>query len=85
MVRVSDESMVNVGIRDRDLAIIEKIDTARNGDIILTSIYNILTIKRYFIEKDHIRLQPENDNMDSILIDKCNVLGKLVGIFRSFI
>ncbi|EKQ51371.1 MULTISPECIES: transcriptional repressor LexA [unclassified Clostridium] len=84
MVRVSDNSMINIGIAKSDLAIIEEVNDAKNGDIILTLIYNSISIKRYFKEKDHIRLQPENDTMDSILIDKCKILGKLVGIFRSF-
>lgn len=84
MLRVPDESMVNIGIRDNDLAIIEISETARNGEIIAAIIDDSTTIKRFFIEKDHIRLQPENDTMDPILVDDCKILGKLVGIFRSF-
>jgi repressor LexA len=84
ILRVSGESMVNVGIRDNDLAIIESSQTAINGDIVVALIEDSATIKRFFKEKDHIRLQPENDNMDPILVDDCKILGKLVGIFRSF-
>ncbi|OCA99752.1 repressor LexA [Clostridium diolis] len=84
MLRVSGESMVNAGIRDNDLAIIESSQTAINGDIVVALIEDSATIKRFFKEKDHIRLQPENDAMDPIIVDDCMILGKLVGIFRSF-
>ena len=84
MLRVSGQSMVNVGIRDNDLAIIESAQDAINGDIVVALIDDSATIKRFFKEKDHIRLQPENDTMDPILVDDCTILGKLVGIFRSF-
>ncbi|MBN7574056.1 repressor LexA [Clostridium sp. 2-1] len=84
MLRVSGESMVNAGIRDNDFAIIESAQTAMNGDIVVALIEDSATIKRFFKEKDHIRLQPENDAMDPIIVDDCMILGKLVGIFRSF-
>ena len=84
MLRVSGQSMVNVGIRDNDLAIIENSQNAINGDIVVALIDDSATIKTFFKEKDHIRLQPENDTMDPILVDDCTILGKLVGIFRSF-
>lgn len=85
MIRVSDDSMINIGIAKGDLAIIEEANDVKNGDIILTLIYNSMVIKRYFKERDHIRLQPENDTMKPLLTHDCNILGKLVGIFRSFI
>ncbi|MZK53513.1 transcriptional repressor LexA [Clostridium beijerinckii] len=84
MIRVCDESMINTGIRTNDLAIIELSEAAINGDIILALVNNSTTIKRFFKEKNHIRLEPENDDMNSIIIDDCKILGKLVGIFRSF-
>lgn len=84
MLRVSGQSMVNVGIIDNDLAIIESAQNAINGDIVVALIDDSATIKRFFKENDHIRLQPENDTMDPILVDNCQILGKLVGIFRSF-
>ncbi|AUO15619.1 transcriptional repressor LexA [Clostridium taeniosporum] len=84
MLRVSGESMVNAGIRDNDLAIIESCQTALNGDIVVALIDEEATIKRFFREKDHIRLQPENDSMDPIIVDDCSILGKLVGIFRAY-
>lgn len=85
MLRVSGKSMINAGIMDKDLAIIESTQTAKNGDIIVALIEDSATIKRFYKEKDHIRLQPENDSMDPIIVDDCKVLGKLVGIYRSFI
>lgn len=85
MLNVSDESMINVGIRNRDLAIIEYVQTASNGDIIAALIDGETTVKRYFKEKDYIKLQADNYSNDSILVKECKVLGKLVGIFRSFV
>ena len=84
MLRVSGQSMVNVGIRDNDLAIIESTQNAVNGDIVVALIDDSATIKTFFKEKNHIRLQPENDTMDPIIVNDCKILGKLVGIFRSF-
>lgn len=85
MLHVSGESMINAGINDKDLAIIESAQTAKNGDIVVALIDDSATIKRFFKEKDHIRLQPENDTMDPIIVEDCQILGKLVGIFRSII
>lgn len=84
ILRVSGESMINAGINHNDLAIIESTNDAFNGDIVVALIDENATIKRFFNEKDHIRLQPENDSMDPIIVDNCQILGKLVGIFRSF-
>ncbi len=84
MLKVSGNSMINVGINDNDLAIIERTQTAINGDIVVALIDDTATIKRFFKEKDYIRLQPENDSMDPIIIDDCKILGKLVGIFRAY-
>lgn len=84
MLRVSGKSMINAGINDNDLAIIESTNHAINGDIVVALIDDSATIKRFYKEKEHIRLQPENDSMDPIIVDDCQILGKLVGIFRSF-
>lgn len=84
-LHVSGESMINAGINDNDLAIIESAQAAKNGDIVVALIDDSATIKRFFKEKDHIRLQPENDAMEPIIVDNCKILGKLVGIFRSII
>lgn len=84
MLRVSGQSMINAGIKNNDLAIIERCSDASNGDIVVALIDDSATIKRFFKEENHIRLQPENDTMDPIIIDHCSILGKLVGIFRAY-
>lgn len=84
MLRVSGESMIKAGINDNDLAIIERCNDANNGEIVVALIDDSATIKRFFKEDDHIRLQPENDTMDPIIVANCSILGKLVGIFRAY-
>lgn len=84
MLKVYGNSMINAGIHENDLAIIEKCQTANNGDIVVALIDESATIKRFFKEIDYIRLQPENDSMNPIIVDDCKILGKLVGIFRSY-
>ena len=84
MLKVTGESMIKAGINDGDLAIIEKEVSAENGDIVVALIDNEATIKRFYKEKDHIRLQPENDTMAPILLNNCNILGKAIGLYRKF-
>ncbi|AWZ48491.1 transcriptional repressor LexA [Hathewaya limosa] len=84
MLKVSGESMINAGILDGDFAIIEKSSTAQNGDIIVALIDNEATLKRFFKESDHYRLQPENPNMEPIIVDSCSIVGKLVGLYRKY-
>lgn len=82
MLKVSGESMIEAGILDGDLAIIEKTDSANNGDIVVALIDNEATLKRFFKESSYIRLQPENKSMKPIILEDCKVLGRLVGIYR---
>ncbi|NFB08027.1 transcriptional repressor LexA [Clostridium botulinum] len=82
MLKVSGESMIEAGILDGDLAIIEKTDSANNGDIVVALIDNEATLKRFFKESSYIRLQPENKSMKPIILENCKVLGRLVGIYR---
>ena len=84
MLKVYGNSMINAGIHENDLAIIEKCQTANNGDIVVALIDESATIKRFFKENDYIRLQPENDSMNPIIVDDCKILGKLVGLFRTY-
>ncbi|MCR6515767.1 MAG: transcriptional repressor LexA [Clostridium sp.] len=84
MLKVWGHSMINAGVHDGDLAIIERVNSAQNGDIVVALIDEEATIKRFFKEKDHIRLQPENDTMEPIIITDCSVVGKLVGIYRAY-
>ena len=84
MLRVTGDSMINVGINDGDYAIIEKAPTAQNGEIVVALIENEATIKTFYKEKNHIRLQPENDSLAPIIVEDCSILGKLVGLFRAY-
>ncbi|MFD3157121.1 transcriptional repressor LexA [Haloimpatiens sp. FM7330] len=84
ILHVNGESMIEAGIYNGDLAIIEKASTAHNGDIVIALVDGEATIKRFFLEKDHIRLQPENKTMDPIIVPNCDVIGKLVGIYRKY-
>lgn len=84
MLKVVGDSMINAGINDGDLAIIEKNQVAINGDIVVALIDNDATIKTFYKESDHIRLQPENDTLSPIIVKECSILGKLVGLFRAY-
>ena len=84
MLKVTGNSMINIGIHDGDFAIIEKAQTAQNGDVVVALIENDATIKTFYKEKNKIRLQPENDALEPIIVDDCAILGKLVGLFRAY-
>jgi repressor LexA len=84
ILKVSGQSMIEAGIFDGDLAIIEKTSTAVNGDIVVALIENEATIKRFFKEDGYIRLQPENSSMNPILVKDCKILGKLSGLYRKY-
>ena len=84
-IRVSGDSMINAGIYDKDIVIVERCNTAKNGDIVVAmDEENQVTIKRFFKEKDYIRLQPENDYMLPIILKEATILGKAVGLYRKF-
>ena len=84
MLKVKGESMIDAGIYNGDLAIIEQVSTAENGEIVVALIGNEATIKRFYKEEGHIRLQPENKTMSPIIVDDCQILGRLVGLFRDY-
>ena len=84
MLKVTGNSMIKAGINEGDLAIIEKTESAINGEIVVALIDNEATIKRFFKEEKHIRLQPENDTMDPIIVTNCSIIVKLVGLFRQY-
>ena len=87
MLRVKGESMINAGIMDGDLILVQSQSTAENGDIVVATIDGFeyeATVKTFYKEKDHIRLQPENDTMSPILVKDCQVQGKVRGVFRYF-
>jgi len=82
-LRVSGESMINKGILDGDIIIVKKQNTCYNGEMVvaMTDEYEV-TLKTFYKEKDHIRLQPENDTMSPIILNSCTILGKAIGLFR---
>lgn len=84
MLKISGSSMIKAGILDGDFAIIERTQTASNGDKIVALIENEATLKTFYRENDHIRLQPENDEIEPIIVDNCSILGKLIGIYRTY-
>lgn len=86
MLRVHGTSMINAGILDGDKVIVKKQNTASNGEIVVAMTEeNEATVKRFYKEASHYRLQPENDTMDPIILDQVQVLGKVVGLYRSHI
>lgn len=84
ILKVKGESMINAGIQDGDNILVEKCSTAHNGDMVVALVDDSATVKTFYKEEDHIRLQPENDTMDPILVPDCQVLGKVFGVFRFF-
>ena len=85
LLKVKGESMINVGILDGDQVLVKKQSTARNGDIVVALIEDSATVKTFYKENGYIRLQPENDSMDPIIVhDEVQILGKVFGVFRFF-
>ncbi|MBR0118935.1 MAG: transcriptional repressor LexA [Eubacterium sp.] len=82
MLKVRGESMVNAGIYDRDTVIVQQQPTAKNGDIVVALLDDSATVKRFYKENGHIRLQPENDYMSPIIVEKVEILGKVIGLIR---
>lgn len=82
MLRVKGESMINAGIFDGDQVIVTQASTARNGEIIVALVEDSATVKRFYKEEGHYRLQPENDSMEPIIVDEVEILGKVIGLFR---
>ena len=82
MLKVKGDSMVNVGIMNGDTIMVERCESARNGQIIVALIDDSATVKTYYREKDMIRLQPENDTMSPIYVRDCQILGRVFGVMR---
>lgn len=84
-LRVSGESMINAGILDNDIVIIERKNTAKNGDIVVAMTdENEVTLKTFYKEENYFRLQPENDFMTPIILKNVTILGKAIGLYRKF-
>ena len=82
MLNVKGESMIDAGILPGDRLIVEQRSTAENGEIVVALLNDSATVKRYYKEKDHYRLQPENASMDPIITDHVDILGKVIGLIR---
>jgi len=84
-LKVSGESMINVGIYDGDILIVERQNTANNGDtVVAMNADNEATVKTFYKEKGYFRLQPENDTMEPIILKEVTILGKAIGLYRKF-
>ena len=82
-LKVSGESMINVGIYDGDILIVERKNTATNGEtVVAMNNDNEVTVKTFYKENGYFRLQPENDTMEPIILKECTILGKVVGLYR---
>ena len=84
MLKVKGESMINAGILDGDTVLVKQQNTASNGDMVVALIDDSATVKTFYREDGHIRLQPENDSMDPIIVPDCQIIGKVFGVFRFF-
>ncbi len=82
MVTVKGDSMINMGIYDGDLLMVKQQNTAENGDVVVALLNDSVTVKRFYKEDHHYRLQPENDAMDPIIVDDCMILGKVYALYR---
>ena len=84
MLKVKGESMINAGIFDGDIILVQKQTHANNGEFIVALIEDSVTVKTFYKEKDYYRLQPENDYMEPIIVPDVEILGKVIGLFRMF-
>lgn len=82
MLKVRGDSMINVGIFDCDMVLVEQTPTARNGEIVVALVEDGATVKRFFKEEGIYRLQPENDALDPIIVSDVQIMGKVIGVFR---
>ena len=83
-LKVRGESMINAGILDGDIVIVHRTPVADNGDIVVAMIEDEATVKRFYKEDGHFRLQPENDSFEPIIADEVVLLGKVVALYRTF-
>lgn len=84
MLKVKGESMINAGILDGDMVLVQEEHTAENGDMVVALIEDGATVKTFYREEGIIRLQPENDFMDPIIVKDVSIIGKVIGVFRFF-
>ena len=84
VLKVKGDSMINAGILSGDQIFVQMCNTARNGDMVVALVDDSATVKTFYKEEGHIRLQPENDEMDPIIVEDCQILGKVYGVLRIF-
>ena len=84
ILKVRGESMINAGIFSGDRIFVNSCNTANNGDIVVALIDDSATVKTFYRENGHIRLQPENDTMEPIIVNDCQIVGKVFGVLRFF-
>lgn len=84
LLKVKGESMINAGILDGDMVLVEQASTASNGDMVVALSEDGATVKTFYKEEGIFRLQPENDSMDPIIVSEVTILGKVIGVFRFF-
>lgn len=84
ILKVKGDSMINAGIFSGDQIFVQSCNTARNGDTVVALVDDSATVKTFYKENGYIRLQPENDSMEPIIVEDCQILGKVYGVFRLF-
>ena len=84
MLKVKGDSMINAGIFDGDIILVSQTNSADNGDMVVAMVEDSATVKTFYQEDGRIRLQPENDNLEPIIVPECQILGKVFGVFRFF-
>ena len=83
-LRVQGDSMINIGINDGDYVFVKETNSAKNGDLVVALVDDSATVKNFYKENGHIRLQPQNDDMEPIIVNDCKILGLVFGVFRLY-
>lgn len=83
-LRVQGDSMINIGINDGDYVFVKETNSAKNGDLVVALVDDSATVKNFYKENGHIRLQPQNDDMEPIIVQDCKILGQVFGVFRLY-
>ena len=83
-LQVKGDSMINIGINDGDYVFVRETSSANNGDLVVALVDDSATVKNFYKENGHIRLQPQNDDMEPIIVNDCKILGKVFGVFRLY-
>ena len=83
-LRVQGDSMINIGINDGDYVFVKETNSAKNGDLVVALVDDSATVKNFYKENGYIRLQPQNDDMEPIIVQDCKILGQVFGVFRLY-